>query len=80
MPDYDHYTADEFIQDPLFMEWIYENTPASTAFWHDWISSRPSNLEEFLEAEQALRMLEAIFGKERLVRDAECSAINIQWL
>ena len=72
MPNYDHHTADEFIQDPLFKEWIYENTPASVAYWHDWISRRPSNLEEFLEAEQALRMLKAIFGRESVVEDPEC--------
>ena len=78
MPNYDRYTADEFIQDPLFMEWIYENTPISAAFWHDWISLRPSNLEEFLEAEQALRMLAAIFGQERFVNDVESNTSNMQ--
>ena len=72
MPDYNCYSADEFIQDPLFTEWVHENTPASAAFWDEWISRRPANLEEFLEAEQALRMLTAIFGKKVEVINSLC--------
>ena len=70
MPDYDQYTANEFIQDPLFIEWIYESTPASVTFWNKWVLSRPANLEEFLEAEQALRMLASIFGTEILDKNS----------
>ena len=69
MPNYNQYTANEFIQDALFLEWIYENTPSSAAFWDNWISRRPSNLEEFLEAEQAIRMLAAIFGQAGLFNE-----------
>jgi hypothetical protein len=69
MPNYNEYTADEFIQDPLFREWINNTDPASSSFWHQWISLRPPNLGEFLQAEEAFRMLVAIFGGEYAVND-----------
>ena len=54
---YESYNSDQFLEDPLFIEWIRQQTPESEAFWSAWKADSPSNLEAMQEAEIKLRAM-----------------------
>lgn len=61
--DYTSYTAADFLEDDLFIQWIRERTPEATHFWEAWKAAQPPNLEEM---EQARQQLEMIFSLKRI--------------
>ncbi len=55
--DYKHYTADDFILDEKFQDWVFHSTPALNYFWENFCLHHP---EKSLELEEARRQLEVI--------------------
>lgn len=52
MKDYGQYTAEDFLQDDDFVQWVaYPNTdPDRDAFWEEWLRSNPHKIDEVEEA------------------------------
>lgn len=73
--NYRHYTATDFVTDPLFRSWILEKDSAATVFWENWMTGNPDRREELDEARALLYVLaekELYTGAEELderVRD-----------
>ncbi len=55
--DYKKFTAEDFIDDSFFIEWIRDHTPASEMFWNDWQQSTPANLDEMKLAKEKLSFI-----------------------
>ena len=55
MKNYESYSAEQFLNDAFFIEWVKYQTPESESFWNAWIQSRPANLNVMREAEGQLR-------------------------
>lgn len=63
---YEKYTTEAFLNDPLFIEWIKNNSIVANKFWLEWIKSQPVNLPAMREAEKQLRY---IFSLQRIEPD-----------
>ncbi len=55
--NYESYSAEQFLEDPFFIQWIKKPTPEASLFWKVWIQKNPANLEEMKAAEQQLRAM-----------------------
>lgn len=79
---YDNYTAEQFLDDPFFIRWIKARSKQDEAFWQEWITSNPGNLEEYMAAEirlAAILSAEPIGGenlKEEVWEDIQASIIT----
>ena len=61
--NYESFSAEQFLDDPLFIEWIKHQTPNASAFWNEWIGKGPANIAALKEAELQLR---AILSAKRI--------------
>ncbi|OIN57298.1 FecR family protein [Arsenicibacter rosenii] len=52
MPDYIHYTFDDFVQDERFRNWALTDPPADREFWSSWLQANPDKLDLVLAARQ----------------------------
>jgi ferric-dicitrate binding protein FerR (iron transport regulator) len=64
--NYESYKAEEFLDDPFFIQWIKDQSPAARVFWDGWIEKNPANLKEMRAAEAQLR---AILSAKRVQAD-----------
>ncbi len=48
------YTAEDLVLNPEFREWVQNPTPASNAFWENWLRSHPEKLHEVKVAKEIL--------------------------
>ena len=61
--NYETYSAEQFLDDAFFIEWIKYKTPRSEQFWAGWIGKSPANITAMREAEGQLR---AILSVQRI--------------
>lgn len=52
-----HYTAEDFIKDPRFVRWVFENTREDQDFWQQWLQQHPHKQAEVDEARLLLRSI-----------------------
>jgi len=68
---YQHYTADDFLQDPSFRKWVLQGTPTDDASWADVLLNYPHQRETIRQAREFLLTLhnqvEADFPSEQQV-------------
>ena len=55
---YAHYSADDFIRDEFFQQWIFLPTQETQAFWQDFLAQHPYQREAIEEARQFLRVMD----------------------
>jgi len=55
--NYRHYTATDFVTDPLFRSWILDLDSAAAVFWENWMTENPDRREELDEARALLYAL-----------------------
>lgn len=55
--NYESYNIEDFLNDPLFIEWMKYRTPQSEKMWNDWVKQSPVNLSVFYEAKLHLEIL-----------------------
>ena len=55
--NYESYSAEQFLDDAFFIQWIKGKSAEGNAFWKDWIDNKPPNLEEMRKAEMQLRAI-----------------------
>ena len=60
---YETYSAEQFLDDPSFIEWIKYRNAVQESFWNDFMNSDPSNL---MELQKAVRQLELLLSAERI--------------
>ena len=48
--EYDHYTADDFIAEESFQQWVRNPVPEISRFWEQWIRAHPSKINEVTQA------------------------------
>ncbi|HUR09984.1 MAG TPA: FecR domain-containing protein [Flavitalea sp.] len=48
--DYSHYSANDFIADDFFKQWVQNPTPEHSAFWEAWIQQHTNKQAEITEA------------------------------
>ncbi|GAB3574006.1 FecR family protein [Spirosoma luteolum] len=58
MPDYTHYTFDEFVLDHQFQQWVLKNTPADQVFWNEWLQANPDKVDLVLAARQFVSQMQ----------------------
>ncbi|GAB3927039.1 FecR family protein [Larkinella terrae] len=57
MQAYQHYKAEDFLTDDLFIAWVYNRDAAAAAFWSDWMAQAHPNRAEALLAKDILEAL-----------------------
>jgi len=55
---YAHYSADDFIRDEFFQQWVFLPTQETQAFWQDFLTQHPYQRETIEEARQFLRIMD----------------------
>ena len=55
---YRNYRLEDFARDERFREWVLDNDPESTRFWHEWIHHNPDCTEKIRLAKAFLLALE----------------------
>ena len=56
--DYQYYTAEDFILDEKFQDWVFHTTPALTYFWEDFLQHHPDKVREIAEARSRLAAIQ----------------------
>jgi len=72
--NYESYSAEQFLDDAFFIQWIKGESPAANDYWNEWINSNPPNLGEMKVAE---KQLWAIILAKRI--KAESADANEVW-
>lgn len=67
-PPYHRYTAEQFLWDESFRDWVVSPTPASEQFWQTWLEEHP---EKEAIVRQAARLVRAVQPAEPLLADEE---------
>ncbi len=52
--DYQHFTEEDFVDDPFFQQWVQRPDPASRRFWEGWVRAHPHQREVVENARQLL--------------------------
>lgn len=52
--DYSQYTVEDFIEDPVFIEWVLMPGPELNLFWENWLLDHPEKLEEIRRSKKLL--------------------------
>lgn len=55
--NYESYSAAEFLEDEFFIRWIRDRKPEDEAFWKEWVSANPANLESMQAAKDRLKII-----------------------
>ena len=55
--NYESYSAEQFLEDAFFIQWVKGQSREANAFWNEWIGSKPTNIEEMHTAEKQLRAI-----------------------
>lgn len=55
--DYKTYKAEDFLEDPFFIEWVKNNSFESGTFWNNWEKSSPANVREMQSAKEELTLI-----------------------
>lgn len=55
--EYQKFSAEDFIQDELFIEWVTTPSPAAEQFWKSWMAAHPQKLHEITEAKAFIKKL-----------------------
>lgn len=50
MKDYVHFSANDFVMDKYFQDWVRCPNPENNAFWRNWIATHPQKAAEIEEA------------------------------
>jgi len=58
MPDYIHYTFDDFVLDSRFRQWVLTNSPTEQAFWSKWLQENPDKVDLVLSARQFVSQMQ----------------------
>lgn len=58
MPDYSSFSAEEFVRDPFFQQWVVQPKPTHLAFWTQWMSEHPEQQETVDQARAIVTTLE----------------------
>jgi ferric-dicitrate binding protein FerR (iron transport regulator) len=67
--DYQHFTEEDFVDDPFFQQWVHRPDPASRRFWEGWLREHPHQREVVENARQLLlsiRFEERPLAEERI--------------
>lgn len=54
MTDYRNFQVDDFLEDPLFLDWIFENDKIAKHFWKEWLQLNPDKQYVIQEARNVL--------------------------
>lgn len=65
--NYETYTAEDFLDDSFFIEWVRDNSSRCGKFWNDWEQTAPANLDEMKLAKEKLTL---ILSAERISPEA----------
>ena len=57
-PDYDNFSVDDFVIDPLFKEWVLYCDPNHNEFWTDWKNENPTKAPLIEEARKVVLDIE----------------------
>ncbi|NJO03152.1 MAG: DUF4974 domain-containing protein [Bacteroidia bacterium] len=57
MMDYTNFSAEDFVKDTFFQEWIVEPTPETIDFWTKWQQAHPEKENEIKEAQEIVQIL-----------------------
>ncbi len=66
--DLQHYQLKDFLNDPSFQNWVFQQNPQDVAFWDTWIKNHPGKKEMMMDAAQIIRGFEI---KEKKFSDIE---------
>ncbi len=77
VPDYPHFTEEDFVDDPFFQQWVQRPDAASRQFWEGWLREHPHRREV---VENARQLLLSIRFEERPLREERVESLweNIQ--
>lgn len=70
--DYVHFSANDFVMDTYFQDWVKNPCPEADLFWRTWMADHPQKVAEIEEARHILQHL--TFPEHRL-SDSEVAAL-----
>lgn len=72
MKDYYHFTANDFVMDEYFRNWVWKPTDESNLYWRSWIARHP---DKVTEVEEAINLLKRLPFAEYKLGEDEVQAI-----
>ncbi len=72
--DYRLYTAEDFVLDEYFQQWVKGNSPGANAFWEAWMREHPQRVPAVLEAKRTLHALH--FRSDDLAPERQLRMLN----
>lgn len=75
--DFGSYTAEQFLDDPVFIRWFKNRSEEDEAFWQEWMASNPPNLKAFKTAEVKLAAILSVdpYPEDQNLKEEMWSAI-----
>lgn len=55
--EYQKFSAEDFIQDEFFIEWVNNPSPSADKFWKSWVAQHPEKLDEVFKAKAFIEKL-----------------------
>ncbi len=74
MPDYALFTAEDYVLDPAFLDWVRSPTPERDQFWQAWLAQHPNRATAVEQARQFVLSIDVdqpVVSQEQVRQDVD---------